>query len=172
MSKKKQGRISPLDEEVDLHGLLDRLDFSVEGVVDASREQPMLFMQAASYRAQTMRDRIAAESALSLVRSEKGSKFRASRKEIGDKVTEGQVTERLSLDKAVIQASERLSEALVGEEFAKLLLEGYRMRRDALKIAADVASTEVYISKMSLGEATEMSKIKRRLQDKYPRHKE
>ena len=164
----KKVTVDPLDADVHLAELLRALDFSEEEVVDASKQQPVLFMEAARYRAQTMRRRMEAEAALSVLRAGRASRFRADKREIGDKVTEGQVSEKLNLDRKVIAGAARLATAQVEEEYAKLLMEGYRMRRDALKITADVIGAEVYISKMNSGETTELAKIKSKLMSKYP----
>lgn len=163
-----------LKKKVDLSSLLDSLDFTDEQIVDASKVQPLLFMEAARYRAKAMRKRSRLEAALSVARAERAGKFRSSKKEVGDRVTEGQVQERLNKDPTIASLQASVDEAEVEEEYAKLLLEGFRMRRDALKVVADVIGAEIYVSKISSGQMTELRKIKRRLEDKYPgqkRHK-
>ncbi len=156
-----------LRKKVNLIRLLRLLDFSDEEVVDASKQQPKLFVEAVRFRVQKMRHRTQLESQLSLAKSQKSSKFRAKAKERGERVTEGQVSERMNTDPEIISLSAQVSAAEEEEEYSKLLLEAFRMRRDALKVVADVIGAELFISKRELG-TTELAKMKKKLSEKYP----
>lgn len=160
-----------LRREVDLKQLLAALDFSDEEVVEVSKQQPMLFMEAVRFRVQSMRERTVCEAKLLAAKSTLGGKFRTKLKEGGEKVTEGQVQERIGRDKDIRAMEEELAESEQAEEWSKLLLEAFRMRRDAMKVVADVIGAEMYISKMNSGAATELGKlgkVKSKLEEKYP----
>lgn len=156
-----------LRKKVNIFNLLKQLDFSDEEVVDASKAQPKLFVEAVRFRVQMMRDATRIESQLSLVKSQTSAKFRAKLKERGERATEGQVSERLGTDPEIVSLTAKLNEAEQAEEYSKLLLEAFRMRRDALKVVADVLGAELFISKREFG-TTELQKMKRKLESKYP----
>lgn len=156
-----------LRKKVNIFRLLKQLDFSDEEVVYASKSQPKLFVEAIRFRVQMMRDRTEIESQLSLAKSKKSAKFRALLKERGERATEGQVQERMGADPEIVSLTAQLNSAEQAEEYAKLLLEAFRMRRDALKVVADVIGAELFISKREFG-TTELQKMKRSLEAKYP----
>lgn len=156
-----------LRRPVNVLRLLRDLDFSDEEIVDASKQQPKLFVEAVRFRVQMMRKRFEVESALSLARSQKAAKIRAKLKGRGERVTEGQVTERLGFDPDIVALETDVASAAQAEEYAKLLLEAFRMRRDALKVMADVIGAELFISKREFG-ATELQSMKKTLEKKYP----
>lgn len=153
---------------VNLRYLLDSLDFSDEDVVEAAKKQAKLFLEAARFRVRKMRERIGAEAKYKALQASKGAKYRKSLATTGARVTEGQISERVTANAEVKRALEAFQEAQEVEEFSKLLLEAYRMRRDSAKVVAELIGAEIYISKLGLGQTTEMDKMRKRLEDKYP----
>lgn len=151
--------------------LVNGLSFSDEEVVDAAKSQPTLFLHASRLRIQTMRNRVTAEAKLKAAEADRAGKFRLRGKEAGERITEGQVKERLARIPEIIALTKAVTDAEEYEEWSKLLLEAYRMRRDALKVVADMLGAEVYVSRMQSGQVTEMSKIRKKLEDKYPKRK-
>ena len=161
-------------EPVDVEELISTLDFTDEDVLSAAKAQPLLYVHAVRFRIQQMRKRTKAESALSVLRSVKALALRQKGAAAGDRVTEGSIKERLDCDKEVLKASKQFNDAEQWEEYSKLLLEAFRMRRDALKVVADLIGAEVYVQRRVDDSPSELQKAKRRLQDKYPgkKHKE
>ena len=141
-----------ITERVIVDDLIKGLSFSDEEVVDAAKMQPTLFLHASRLRIQTMRNRVAAEARLQAERAERAGKFRMRGKEAGERVTEGQVQERLARIPEIIKLTKEVTDAEEYEEWSKLLLEAYRMRRDALKVVADMLGAEVYVSRMQSGQ--------------------
>jgi len=157
-----------IEGPVNLRYVLDSLDFSDEDVVEAAKKQPKLFLEAARFRVRKMRERVGAEAKYKTLQASKGAKYRKSLAESGARVTEGQISERVTANAEVKRALEGFQEAQEVEEFSKLLLEAYRMRRDSAKVVAELLGAEIYISKLGFGQSTEMDKMRKRLEDKYP----
>lgn len=157
-----------IEGPVNLRYILDSLDFSDEDIVEAAKKQPKLFLEATRFRVRKMRERIGAESKLKALQAAKGSKYRKTLASPGTRVTEGQISERVTANAEVKRALEAYQDTQEAEEFAKLLLEAFRMRRDALKIVAELIGAEIYISKLGFGQTTEMEKTRKRLENKYP----
>lgn len=129
--------------------LIESLTIVSENIIAEAVRQPRLFIEAARYRVAKMRARTAAEMALEQYAGAVGLKIRAH--------NDGK--ERLTVDhiKARIQRLPRhqelqtaVHEAEAREEFAKLLLEAFRQRRDALRIISDA---EHYEAARESGEA-------------------
>jgi hypothetical protein len=154
-----------IHEPVNLKKLLAKLDFVDEEVANAAKEQPMLYLTAARFRIQKMQRRIQAESSLAVTKAQRGAKFRAKVAEGGERVTEGRVNEMLVKDKEVRQLEDTARAAAEQEEFAKMLLDAYRMRKDALKIVVDLMGAELYVQRSMEGTG-ELRKIKDKLKQK------
>jgi hypothetical protein len=156
-----------LERPVNVTKLLEKLDFADEAVIGAAREQAQLFLEAARLRIQKMRERVEAESQLALVKSELSIKIRHKAVTRGDKITEGHVAARLAKNSQVIEAQEKFNRAEEEEEFSKLLVEAFRMRRDAEKIVGDLIGAEVYVARQQEGHES-LTKIREKLSAKYP----
>ena len=157
-----------IERAVDLSELIEVLDIADGDVLEAARKQPKLFLAAVNYRIQQMRKSNQQKSALEVYRSQLATKFRAARKEAGDRVTEGQVQERLLRDKQYLAMQREVDVAEEREEWAKLLLDAYRMRRDALKIMADQMGAELYLARHSEESTKALKNAKKNLEAKYP----
>ena len=159
-----------LRQKVDLEGLVRSLDFSDEEAAEAARTQPALFLLASIYRVQKMRKRQRREAKLKVIRSQYAKQVRRELTELGQRITDKQIEERLTRHKHVIELEAVLARAEQEEEFAKLLLTSMHMRRDALKVVAELVGAEVYVSRRLENSGTELTEIRKRLKEKYPGH--
>lgn len=123
-----------------LRELVRQLPIIDENILAVAAEQPLWFLQAARFRVTMMRRHAAADAALEQFYVERGLKMR-------EKYSENKVTE--SFIKSHVMGSEKyrvlkddVKDAEASEEFSKLLLEAYRMRRDAIKIIAEADHAE------------------------------
>lgn len=157
-----------INKPVDVEALLKKLSFVEEEVSTAAREQPTLFMQAARLRVQKLHERERAEARLKLLKSQKAQKIRNKIAALGDRATEGRVGELLAGDKEIRLSEKALHDAEEEEEYAKLLVEGFRMRRDSLKVIVEMVGAEVYVQRALAGDSTELRKIHNKLESKYP----
>lgn len=125
-----------------LKELLKQLDFSDVGVNVAAAQQPTLFRYAARRRIRALRQLNEAKNRYKVESAVVAQKIRHEARVNGDKMTEGALEELLFLDdkvQALLAAQNRAEE---DDEGSKLLLEAFRMRRDAIKVVADMARTE------------------------------
>jgi hypothetical protein len=127
-----------------LQKMVNRLDFLETDVIGAAREQPKLYLEAARYRVAKMRARSKALAQLDVAKSEAGLRLRKKKDSEGKKkYTEPAIKEMIAADPDVAVAQKALDRAYSEEEFAKLLVEAYRYRKDALKIVVEANFAEV-----------------------------
>lgn len=104
--------------------------------------QPTLFIEAARYRVDKMQERARIGAELESTRASLAVNIRNKKNAQGEKITEGGLKERLEKHSAIKTLRDRSDRAYEDEEFAKLLLEAYRQRRDGIRIIADMESYE------------------------------
>jgi hypothetical protein len=125
--------------------------------------QPLRFLEAARYRVAKMRAVSRCKAALEAGYSEVNLQVRArGKRDAAEKLTEGHIKAKILLNKQVRRLQQDLQTAEEREEFSKLLLEAYRMRRDAIRIVAEMQNYE------GVRETAEVERIEqnRRLENK------
>ena len=166
-----------LDAPVDLKGLMDKLDFSEEAVLQANREQPSLFLEASRYRVKKMRTRIQSESNLKAEQANASMFLRLKKKkaEKGSSFTEGYIKDKVTVHPGVIEAQAQEDNAQVYEEWAKLLLEAYRQRGHAIKTLAEILGAEANAQARQSRKEFEIEgfeKLKDAVRKRYPGRRE
>ncbi len=151
-----------------LDRLLGKLAFQPEDILMAAAEQPELFRKAVDYRISRFGDRIGAKARLEEGWASRSLKIRKDYRNEGDKLTEANLGDLLRADPAMQVLQAEMDKAEIADEYAKLLLEAYRMRRDSLRVVADMASSG--IMKLDLSEAAmaRLKDAKAKLRAKYP----
>jgi hypothetical protein len=124
-----------------LSEIIDGLAIVAENIDEEAIMQPMLFVDAARYRVAKMRVRAQAETTLDQLSSELGLTIRA-RGSGGERITNDYIKSRIQKHPKFRRLQTELQEAEQKEELSKLLLEAYRMRRDALRIVAESQAAE------------------------------
>lgn len=117
--------------------LIERLGIVEENILQEAALQPQRFVDAAKYRVAKMRKVSAASAAVDYKKSKLALQIRANKDAEGTKPTEGYIRERIEASQHIVALRVELEKAYAEEEFAKLLLEAYRMRRDAIRVMAD-----------------------------------
>lgn len=149
--------------------LLQELDFSPEHVIEASVKQARLFSLVAEHRASCAGRRYSAKAKYELVRAEKALAIRRRAAKRGERVSEGYIAERAQVDPAVQAAQTAMAEAEKAEEYAKLLVDAFRMRRDSIRVVADMVAYNLGAAAGSGGEAKAgLNRMRRRLASQYP----
>jgi hypothetical protein len=137
-----------LSEPVDLPGLIEKLDFSEENIIQANREQADLFLEASRYRVKRMRARIQAESQLEAEKAKASIFFRLKKRNSTDKkapnLTEAYIKDKIGVDAGVLEIRAKYDDALVYEEWAKQLLEAYKQRGRAIQTLSELLGAEAY----------------------------
>ncbi len=160
----KANRIS-LDE------LLRQLDFSESLVVKAAIEQGVLFAKASVYRVRLMRRRSSTKALLKSTEISVRQRLRKEAEGRKEKIPVAALADLVALDSDVARLSTKLDALESEEEWAKLLLVAYQMRKDALRIVSDMIRLEETVGKVRAGDiasSEDIAKVKARLQRKYP----
>lgn len=120
---------------LDIEGLISSLQIIDENVCVEAIKQPLLFVDASRYRVARMRERSKAEAELDEITSRLGLLYRSRAKD--GKPTNDHIKALVQKSPRWKTARDRVHRAEEKEEFAKLLLEAFRSRQQALKIIAD-----------------------------------
>ena len=115
--------------------LISALGVLDEDILAEAANMAILFSHAATYRVDAMRTRSRAEAALEECDATLSLRFRA--RQSGERKTEAYFKARIVLNPRHKRLQEEKEEAQHREELAKLILDAYRMRRDAIKIIAE-----------------------------------
>ena len=144
------------------------LEFLPEDILNAAAEQPRLFMDAVEYRVQRMDRRIQAEAAMKHMQAERSLEIREEQAASADRITENKITAMLATDVDLQQTVQAFNQEERGEEYAKLLLEAYRMRRDCLRIISNLTRDEMSLQRAAEANAEKIASTRQRLRDKFP----
>ena len=119
--------------------LIGKLPLVAENIFAEAAQQPILFVQAAEYRIGKMRNRARASATLEQHQASVALRIRGKKDPEGKKATEASIKEQVELNATTKQLRERHESAHAQEQFSMLLLEAFRMRRDAIRVLADHA---------------------------------
>ena len=144
------------------------MEFLPEDILNAAAEQPRLFMDAVEYRVQRMDRRIQAEAAMKHMQAEQSLEIREEQAASADRITENKITAMLATDVDLQQTVQAFNQEERGEEYAKLLLEAYRMRRDCLRIIGELSGREFALNHIAEEGANKVKALKSTLKKKYP----
>lgn len=118
--------------------LISRLAVVDENILYENAMMPMLFVDAARYRVQKMRERSEIELTLETYVAMYGLQVRRT----AVKATEGYIKSRIHRRKKYKALSLALIQAQAREEFSKLLIQAYHMRKTGLEIIANAQRAE------------------------------
>jgi hypothetical protein len=118
------------------------------------------------------RDRQQKDAALSALRASLSLKKRRVARQGGERVTEAHLGEALLTHPAIHDAQEALNSVIEQEEWAKLLLEAYRMRRDCIKVVGEMSAVEISVQRamraQSVAAAGDLTDIREKVRRRYP----
>ncbi len=154
-----------LDRRVDVRRLLRRLEFTEETVINAALTQAKLYKQASIYRVQKLAQRTNAETKLDLVKAEVALRKR----EAIDKKdrTETEIKDMVALNPKHRIARRKLNNAVVEEQFAKMLVDAYDMRMQAIRVVAQMAAVDISLDKRMKERAEELGRAYEQIGRKY-----
>jgi hypothetical protein len=121
--------------------LIDRLPILDENIFAEAAGMAGLFMEAARFRVQAMRRRSAAVLARDQHMANISLRIRAIRDARGTKTTESYIEHKVEIQPKTMELRSEVEKAFALEEFAKLLLRAYAMRKDAIEI---IAQAQIY----------------------------
>ncbi len=121
--------------------LIQKLPLISENILVEAAQQPSLFVEAAEYRVSIMRLRSQALTEYENWCSKLALHYRKSKTK-GERVTEGAIKDHVRINRNTRVLDIKLQRAFAHEEFSKLLLEAFRMRRDAIRVIAEAYNIE------------------------------
>ena len=113
-----------------------------ENILSEAARQAVVFIDAARYRVSKMKAVSEAKIALEQGEAETALRIRTKRAQAGDKVTEAYIKQRVVMSPRCQELRTAVALAERQDELAKLILEAFRMRRDAIKIIAEAQGYE------------------------------
>lgn len=158
----------PIIGVVALKDLLERLEYTEETLHVAVLEQAKLFMEASNYRVRKMRERQQAEAEWERVKAVIGLKLRRQKKSGRGGVTERHIMDLVEASQTARAAKKKYQTAAQLEEWSKLLLEAFRMRRDSLKVLASFVYVEDTMRVGHEESRKRMQREKERLRQRLP----
>src|SRR5215472_490601 len=143
-------------KELDVEALLDLVPFSPEGVMEAACGNTALYVDAIRFRMQCLETQSLAKQAYEQKYTEKElalreelERKRASAVGKPAAIREGYIKGLLDSDRVLIRLFEARAHADVQEEFSKLVVKVFEMRRDMLQTVGSMVSREYPNSKMA-----------------------
>lgn len=151
-----------------LKKLLQKIEFSSDNIVAAAADNSALFLKAVEYRIQAYRAKSAAKMALETMQAEKELKIRGQAREIGERITERNVEALLLIDKEVRNQMEAFNQADEEEEYSRLVVEAFRMRRDCLRIIGDLVRDEMSLQRAAEIGTQNLREVRKRAGTRFP----
>lgn len=164
----KKATTVPLPETSPAAELLEEIGFSTDNVVGAAAVQPGLYVRAINFRYLAMRRRSAAKMAMEQMEAEVAQTLRREALADDRKITEAIIREGVVLDPDVAEKTRAFSDADEMDEYAKLVVEAFRMRRDCLRIVGDLTRDEMSLARAAEAGAEKLSATRQRLKERFP----
>ena len=145
--------------------LIERLALVDENILAEAARQPILFIDAVRFRVAAMRRRSQAVAELGAKRSRIALVIRAKGVAAGERVTDKNCAERVDKHSLIRELSDKVDRAIEVEEFSKLILEAYRMRRDAIRVIAESQIAEGMRATKEIEHIEQRGKMHRTVRD-------
>lgn len=148
--------------------LLGQVDFDPEHVIEAAVMNSVLFVEAIEYRREAIERRALAKIAMERAQAETSLRIRQEAREAGVKTTEDSVASTVLLDPAVTEVQKKFAHAEATDEYLKLVVEAFRMRRDCLQIIKDLVRNEISLQSAVDAGAGKLAEARARLRTRFP----
>jgi hypothetical protein len=163
-------------KELDVEALLDLVPFSPEGVLEAACGNTTLYVDAIRFRLKCLEEASTTKQAWEQTYAEKELTLRetlaqreaASPSKRGSGVREGYIKSLLQKDKVLVRLQEAYQHAEIYEEYSKLIVKVFEMRRDLLQTVGNMVSREYPNSRMAEQAAAQMKNERRKLRKRFP----
>lgn len=125
-------------DSTELAQALERLEITAEQLEQEALDQPRLFSFLASYYQTAFRQMLRAKARLEERQAHLGLVYRKQARQVKTRITEAQIRDLVVQSTSVMRYQKRFDLARAREAYAKLLLDAYKMRRDAIRTIADL----------------------------------
>jgi hypothetical protein len=159
--------LKALSKPVDVRKLIDKLSFDLDGLEEASMDQPKLRLRAGRIRVQMMLRKSELKRHLASVIGKKSIHIR---REHGNSYTATAIKNELGYDHDVRYAQRKLDEAEALEAYAGDLVDSFKERSIVLLNLSRIRSSEVSHELRAVkgqAEIAELSKRARRMRDRF-----
>lgn len=159
---------------MDVDKIIETLPLVDTNILEEAARQPLLYLDATRYRVECMRIRSQAAARVDYLEARVATVIRDRHRTAGRKVSEAQVKELVAQNKKLRLAMRDQARAEEDEEFAKLLLDAFRQRRDAIRITAETRIAEGMRESHELDRIEERRKLAstaRRVAESRPRNR-
>jgi|HubBroStandDraft_5_1064220.scaffolds.fasta_scaffold283734_1 hypothetical protein len=139
MSRSDRELLKVLTKPVDVRRLVDKLSFDLDGLEEASMDQPKLRLKAGRLKVQMMLHKLQLKRKLAALIGKKSIHIRHKH---GNNYTATAIKNELGYDHEVREAQRRLDEAEALEEFAQDFREAFKERSMAILNLSRIRSSE------------------------------
>jgi hypothetical protein len=154
--------------KVDVLKLLDCVGFSPENAVEAAAILPRLFVRAINFRLECLTEKSEAKLKAKRINAEVELDIRNEARVADEKITENHIKSKLVLDETVSKAERELERAETFDEYSKLVVEAFRIQRDALQVIKGLISDEIRQGRALDQESETLSSTREKLKDRFP----
>lgn len=148
--------------------LLDKVDFEPENVVAAAATNSVLYVDAINYRLQCLTRKADAEFAAKRTWAEAELIVREAAKKNDEKITEAHIKAVLILDPVVANAAVAEAEAEAHDEYSKLVVKVFEMRRDCLQIVSKWTHEEMRVGAVTDAAREELRNTRDKARSRFP----
>ena len=170
MTKKQQTQRQPerTPTTIDVLSLLSKADFEPENVVAAAATNSVLYVDAINYRLECLTRKADAEFASKRTWAEAEIVVREAAKARDEKITESYVKALLTTDDVVSAAERELATAEAFDEFSKLVVKVFEMRRDCLQIVSKWTHEEMRVNGITDAAREQLASTRDKARAKFP----
>jgi hypothetical protein len=148
--------------------LLGKIDFSPNNIVAAAAVNTVLFVEALDFRRESLEAKTRTKMALSRTEAEFDVEARRTAKALGEKITERQIESMMLLDDVIQARQDASAKAEEYDEYVKLVVEAFRMRRDCLEIVASLVRNEISSQDAYEAGSEKLVEQRKALRKKFP----
>lgn len=161
-TRKTVAKITPINE------LLEDLDFVPENVIEAACANSVMFRDAIEYRRDCMEKKAEAKVAYEVAEAEYQLEVRKQAKANDEKVTEKHVESLTVVEPELRKLRVLFLRAEALDEYSKLIVDVFRMRRDCLEVVKDLVRNEYGIQSAVEAGSTKMLAARKKLKERFP----
>ena len=148
--------------------LLANLSFQPENVVSAAQQTPGMFRDAAEYRRLCLFESNRAKLKWESEAAAFSLKVRKAARDVGDKLTNDEITAKVTASLRLMPHAQARDRAEEAEEYSHLLVDAVRVRRDCLRMIADLVRQEISIQSAVEANRGPVDALRAKLRARYP----
>lgn len=153
---------------VELSILLRKLKVDDDTLLEASFEQSKLFEEVARFRKKSLLTFLQVSSDLDVAQADAAQSIRRSYEGAGGKLTEPSIREKVRKKSRVKRLIKLKNEAEAANEYSKLLVIAFQMRKECIRVAADLLGDSASMAALPGAMERKLDTLRGSLQKRYP----